>query len=183
MKGIMGAGRGISGSGGGGQSVAGPSAGSNLGSRAGGILSQLMGGREFRYNRLLDKLNQSTILFKVPQEWGADENNVVFGTGAISPGAGGTATSSANAPRDLILRKLILINQLGPADVDFTVTAITVEGNSLLLGSGVAGALFLPNSFFNPHFDIPVAGGTPVAVTIANGSAAGQEFSPVFTID
>jgi len=181
MKGIFGAGRGI-GSGQGGGGGAGM-ASANAPSKGGGILSQLMGGREFRYNRLLDKLNQSTILFKVPAEWGADENNVVFGTGGMAVAAAATGTSSANAPRDLILRKLILINQLDAADVDFTVTAITVEGNSLLLGSGLTGAVFQPNSFHSPHFDIPVAGGTPVAVTVSNGSAAGQEFAPCFTID
>lgn len=147
------------------------------------LLSGLMGGREPRYNRLLDKMAQSTILFKVPREWGIDENNVLFGTGFIAVAAGATATSTGAAPRDLILRQLVVVNNVLATDIDFTITAVTVEGNSTLLNAPVSGVLFSANSFHSPSWDLPVAGGTSVSVTIVNGSLAGQEFTPTFTID
>ena len=156
---------------------------SSSSSNSASLMSMLTGGREPRYNRLLDKMSQSTMLFKVPADWGVDENNVVLGTGLISPLAGASGTSTVAAPRDLILRKLIIVNNVLVTDADFTVTAITVEGNSNLLGTAVSGAIFFPNSFYSPSFDLPVAGGTSVSVTISNGSAATQEFTPTFTID
>jgi len=159
-----------------------PGAGAGSG-KGNGLLSTLMGGREPRYNRLLDKMSQSTILFKVPTDWGVDENNVALGTGAVAPAGGATVTSTVSAPRDLILRKLILVNQALITDIDFTVSAVTVEGNATILGNAIAGSIFLPNSFHSPSWDLPVAGGTSVSVTIVNGSAAVQRFSPVFTID
>lgn len=151
------------------------------------LMQGITGGRELRYNRLLDKMGSPSILFKVPQEWGTDENNVVLGLSnlvggtALAPGASGTC--QVNVPRDLILRKLILVNNVLAGDFDFLVTAITIEGNSVLLGNPISGAVFSPTSFFTPSFDLPVAGGTPVTISITNTSAAAQEFSPCFTID
>lgn len=165
------------------QTASGPASSGSYGGRGGGFLSSLMGGRELRYNRLLDKLGSPSILFKVPQEWGADENNVVLGLTIVTIAAGATATSSVNVPRDLVLRKLILVNQSLSTDINYIVTSITIEGNSVALGGGVAGATFLPGSFHSPSFDLPVAGGTPVAVSIQNNSAAAQIFAPTFTID
>lgn len=164
------------------QTATGPASSGSYGG-GGSFLGRLMGGRELRYNRLLDKLGSPSVLFKVPTEWGVDENNVVLGLTAVTIAAGATVTSSVNVPRDLVLRKLILVNQSLATDIAYTVTAITIEGNSVALGGGVAGATFLPGSFHSPSFDLPVAGGTPVAVSIQNNSLADQKFAPTFTID
>lgn len=165
------------------QTVSGPSQGGGYSAGGGNFLSRLMGGRELRYNRLLDKLGSPSVLFKVPVEWGVDENNVVLGLPLITIVAGATQTSSVNVPRDLVLRKLILVNQSLSTDINYIVTALTIEGNSVALGSGVSGAVFLPGSFHSPSFDLPVSGGTPVAISIQNNSAADQKFAPSFTID
>ena len=161
------------------------SGGGTLG--GGNMLQGLSGGREIRYNRLLDKMGSPSILFKVPDSFGTDENNVVLGlsnlVGAGALLAGATGTCAVNVPRDLILRKLICVNNAIAGDFDFLITAITIEGNSVLLGNPISGAVFSPTSFYSPSFDLPVAGGTPVTVTLTNTSAAPQEFSPCFTID
>jgi len=161
------------------------SGGATLGS--GNMLQGLSGGREIRYNRLLDKMGSPSILFKVPDSFGTDENNVVLGlsnlVGASALAAGASGTCQVNVPRDLILRKLIVVNNNINGDFDFLVTAITIEGNSVLLGNPISGAVFSPISFYSPSFDLPVAGGTPVTITITNTSTAAQEFSPCFTID
>jgi len=161
------------------------SGGGTLG--GGAMLQNLSGGREVRYNRLLDKMGSPSILFKVPESFGTDENNVVLGlsnlVGGTALAAGATGTCQVNVPRDLILRKLIVVNNLIAGDSDFLITAITIEGNSVLLGNAISGAVFGPTSFYSPSFDLPVAGGTPVTITITNTSAATQEFSPCFTID
>ena len=153
----------------------------------GAMLQNLSGGREVRYNRLLDKMGSPSILFKVPESFGTDENNVVLGlsnlTGATALAPAATGTCQVNVPRDLILRKLILVNNVLAGDFDFVVTAITIEGNSVLLGNAISGAVFSPTSFYSPSFDLPVAGGTPVTITITNTSGVAQEFSPCFTID
>ena len=165
------------------QTVAGPSQGGGYSAGGGNFLSRLMGGRELRYNRLLDKLGSPSVLFKVPQEWGVDENNVILGLGSLALGAGANGTASINVPRDLVLRRLIVINQKLTTDADFVITALTIEGNSVALGGFSAGATFFPGSFWSPAFDLPVSGGTPVAVTIQNTSAAAATYVPTFTID
>jgi hypothetical protein len=149
-----------------------------------------MGGRDFKYNRLLDKLSGSELLFKIPTDFGADEYNVTFGmgtTGVIA--AGTTVTVTVAAPRDLILRELLLDEQslaFGAAGTqDARVTAITVEGNAALLGGGGASiSAFSSRSLIRPKFDLPVQGGTSVAVSIANDTAAtALEFVPTWLID
>jgi hypothetical protein len=148
------------------------------------LMQGITGGRELRYNRLLDKMGSPSILFKVPQEWGTDENNVVLGLSQLSLAFGASGTAQVNVPRDLILRRLILVNNALATDVNFVVTAITIEGNSVLLGNGIAGSVFGPNSYWSPAFDLPVAGGTPVTISITNANGAGtQVFTPCFTID
>lgn len=157
--------------------------GPQQGGAGGSFLSKLMGGRELRYNRLLDKLGSPSVLFKVPQEWGVDENNVILGLGSLAVAAGASATASINVPRDLVLRRLIIVNQKSSTDTDFVITAITIEGNSVALGGFSAGATFFPGCYWSPAFDLPVSGGTPVAVTIQNTSAAAATYVPTFTID
>lgn len=158
------------------------SGGGTLG--GGNMLQGLSGGREIRYNRLLDKMGSPSILFKVPDSFGTDENNVVLGlSNLVGLAVAATGTCQVNVPRDLILRKLIVVNNILAGDFDFVINAITIEGNSVLLGNPIGGAVFGPNSFYSPSFDLPVAGGTPVTLTITNTSAAIQDFSPCFTID
>ena len=148
------------------------------------LMQGITGGRELRYNRLLDKMGSPSILFKVPQEWGTDENNVVLGLSSlVNLAAAASGVCQVNVPRDLILRRLILVDNKLITNQDFTVTAITIEGNSVLLGNAIAGAVFAPNCYWSPAFDLPVAGGTPVTVSITNTSAAAASFYPCFTID
>ena len=157
---------------------------SALSPRAPGMLGQVLGNRMPRYSRLLDKLNQGSTIFKVPTNFGADEHNVMFGLGTTAAlAAGASAALSQNAPRDLILRKLVVYNVASVVDGNFFLSAVTVEGNALLLGAAYPGGSFLPGAFHTPEFDIPVAGGTPVAVTITNGAGVGVTFSAGFLID
>lgn len=150
----------------------------------GSMLQGLSGGREIRYNRLLDKMGSPSILFKVPESFGADENNVVLGLSAlVTLAAAATGVAQVNVPRDLILRKLIIVDNILITNQNFVVTAITIEGNSVLLGNSISGAVFAPNSYYSPSFDLPVAGGTPVTVSIQNTSGAVATFTPCFTID
>lgn len=152
--------------------------------RPGGALQALIGDRMPRYSRLLDKLNQGSIIYKVPTGFGADEHNVVFGLGiAVALAAGAAVNLQQNAPRDLILRRLQAYNMANANDGDFSITAITVEGNALLLGGAVGGAAFIPGAFHAPEFDIPVAGGTPVGITLVNNSAGALDYIAHFFID
>jgi len=148
------------------------------------LMQGITGGRELRYNRLLDKMGSPSILFKVPAEWGTDENNVVLGLSSlVNLAAAASGVCQVNVPRDLILRRLIIVDNKLITNQDFVITAITIEGNSVLLGNGISGAVFAPNSYWSPAFDLPVAGGTPVTVSITNTSAAAASFYPTFTID
>lgn len=151
------------------------------------MMTSLLGGRSLRYNRMLDKLNGGDVLFKVPQDFGADEHNYVFGLGRQSIAAGAQVTFKQNADRDLILRDLTVDEQslaFGAAGAqDATVLSITVEGNTLALGGGCSITQFSSRAVNKPKLDLPVAGGTPVTVTIQNNSAAAQVFNPTFSID
>jgi hypothetical protein len=87
-----------------------------------------------------------------------------------------------NVPRDCIIRKLLVADLAGGNN--FLVTAITVEGKSYLLGSSAPGSMFnATNINAQPTFDVPVAGGTPVSVTIQNTSTTNQTYAVAFTID
>jgi hypothetical protein len=77
----------------------------------------------------------------------------------------------------------LLVSDLAGGN-NFVVTAITVEGKSYLLGSSAPGAMFSQaNINAQPSFDVPVAGGTPVSVTVQNTSSSAQFYSVAFTID
>ena len=140
----------------------------------GNLLSRLIGGRAVRYNRFLDKIGAAPFVAKIPKDFGSDEENVILGLGiTASVAAGATATLAINVPRDCILRSLCVADLAGGNN--FLVTAITVEGKSYLLGSSAPGALFNVNNInAQPTFDVPVAGGTPVSVTIQNNAATAQ---------
>jgi hypothetical protein len=145
--------------------------------------------RGLRYNRLLDKLGMKEFVLRVPPDFGADEYNVFLSMGVATLGAGATTTLSTNAPRDLILRQLVIQEQtLSPTAAginDWRVTGITIEGNTVALGSigGIPGIVFSALSLVRPEFNLPLAGGTPVSVSLVNDSAAGQELAVVWYID
>jgi hypothetical protein len=155
----------------------------NSGSQS--MLSRLVGGRSLRYNRLLDKLGAGSFVAKIPRDFGADEENVVLGLSATPTtiAAGATATLTVNAPRDCILRRLI-VAELDTNSLDFVITAIQVEGKSYTLGGVVPGVMFAATNFASPaEFDVPVQGGTPISITVTNTAAAGGSFVAAFTID
>jgi hypothetical protein len=148
------------------------------------MLSRLIGGRAVRYNRFLDKLNTSAFVAKVPKDFAADEENVLLGvaTTPLAVAAGASGTMNVNAPRDLVLRRLLVQEQGGATN--WYVTSIQIEGKSYSIGGGVPGTLFSAQNINAPaEFDVPVAGGTPIAITVTNSSAAGQNFLAAFTID
>lgn len=151
------------------------------------MFQTLMGGRQPRYNRALDKLQGNSVLFRVPADFGADEHNVVLGTAPATIPALSQATFSVNAPRECILRDLIvdeLSLAVGAAGArDAQIIAITCEGNALALGSGAPTTVFASTAFNRPRFDLPVAGGTPLTITIANNSAGPLRFAPSFHVD
>ena len=149
----------------------------------GNLLSRLIGGRAVRYNRFLDKIGAAPFVAKIPKDFGSDEENVILGLGTVTAlAAGATSTLAINVPRDCILRSLLVSDLAGGNN--FVVTAITVEGKSYLLGNSAPGALFNGNNIqAQPSFDVPVAGGTPVSVTIQNTSLAAQSYGVAFTID
>lgn len=147
------------------------------------LLSNMLGGRTPRYNRFMDKLSSGSIIFKVPDGVGSDEYNIMLGLGVTVIAPAGTSVITAVAPRDIILRRIQLQNGLSLPDVDFLVNSIAVEGNATVLGSGVGGGIFSTNNFNPPCFDLPVAGGTSVAISVTNTSAAGQEIVGALIID
>jgi hypothetical protein len=157
--------------------------GARPGDAGGNLLSRLIGGRAVRYNRFLDKIGAAPFVAKIPQDFGADEENVILGLGSTGVVAStATSTLALNVPRDCILRKLLVSDLAGGNN--FLVTAITVEGKSYLLGSSAPGQIFNgTNINAQPSFDVPVAGGTPVSVTIQNTSATNQTYAVAFTID
>ena len=144
---------------------------------------QILGAKRLRPNRLLAQIKGSEIVAKMPSGCSIDEYNVIFGLGRQTLAAGATATFTQNAPRDMILRKLIIGAEVTASGADSLLTAITVEGNTVLLGGGVNGAAFGPQSYHSPSFDLPVAGGTPVSCVVVNNNAGAQSFAPSFTID
>ena len=143
----------------------------------------VIGAKRLRPNRLLSQIKGNAIIHKMPSACALDEYNVIFGLGRQNVGAGATVTFSQNAPRDMVLRKLIVSGETTADGSDASITAISVEGNTTLLGGAVSGAAFGPQSFHSPDFDLPVAGGTPITVTLTNNNAGAQNFAPGFTID
>ena len=146
-------------------------------------MQHIIGSKRLRPNRLFGSLKSGDILAKLPKEIGTDEYNVVFGLGRQVVGAGVVVNYTQNAPRDMILRKLILSDETNGDPRDFTVTAITIEGNAALLGAAVGGEVFGSQSYYSPDFDLPVAGGTPVTVTVTNNNAAARPMTAAFSID
>lgn len=117
-----------------------------------------------RHNRLL---KSNDLLSHVPLGVGYNERNVVFGLGTATAGAPGAFQLSQSAPRDIILRDLVIA--MGSARG--RVTAITAEGEALVLASSLAVETFSPLNPNRPPFDLPVAGGTVVSVNVTADAA------------
>lgn len=152
-------------------------------------MQRLLGGRDWRYNRALDKFNAGEMILKIPDDFSADEYNTAFGMGTLAVGAGVAVALNVGAPRDLILRELLLDEQtlaFGAAGTqDARLTVVTIEGNTAIQGAGGCSvSSFSSRNNKRPRFDLPVAGGTIVTVTIANDTAAtALEFVPTWIID
>lgn len=129
----------------------------------------------YRRNRFFHNL-KTQFHVKLPRDMGADELNVILGLGSAVIPAGGQQTLTVTAPRDLIIRDLVV---RGPADG--LVTNITVAGDALFLGTSAPTDAFTAQNQARPAFDLPVAGGTTLSVTIS--SVAGGAASASFNID
>lgn len=127
-----------------------------------------------RPNRFLGSI-AATISRKVPRDIAADELNVVLGLGTQTLPAAGVFTLDAVVPRDCFLRDLVLVAPTGG-----TVTAITVNGDALVLGEGVPVEAFAFNNLNRPEFDLPAGRGTTVTVT---GTGAAGFHAAAFNID
>ena len=131
----------------------------------------------YRRNRFYSNL-KGQCLIKLPKDVSADELNVIFGLGYSSVAAAGVFTFAATAPRDMILRDLVI-----DAAAGLTVTSINVSGDELLLGSEASSQAFDKANQNRPTFDLPVAGGTQVKVTVKNNTAGALLIAPAFNID
>lgn len=129
----------------------------------------------YRRNRFFSNL-KSQIHAKFPKDLGADELNVLLGLGSKTIAAAGSQTLSTVAPRDLIIRDLVI-----KAPADGIVTNITIAGDALLIGDFAPTDAFTAQNQNRPAFDLPVAGGTTVSVTVS--STAGGQCSASFNID
>jgi len=129
----------------------------------------------YRRNRFVTNL-KSQIHAKFPKDLGADELNVILGLGSKTIAAAGSQTLTTVAPRDLIIRDLVI-----KAPADALVTNITIAGDALLIGDNAPFDAFASGNQARPAFDLPVAGGTTVSVTVS--SVAGGAASASFNID
>jgi hypothetical protein len=127
-----------------------------------------------RPNRFLGTI-AATISKKVPRDIAADELNVVLGLGSQTLAAAGAFTLDAVVPRDCFLRDLIMVAPTGGL-----VTAITVNGDALVLGEGVPVEAFVSTNLNRPEFDLPAGRGTTVTV---QGTGAAGFHAAAFNID
>ncbi len=150
------------------------------------VMQKVLGSKRLRPNRLFSNFKGLDVLAKVPKEIGADEYNVIMGLGRVAGIAAGAAQNfTQNAPRDLIVRRMTFSEDLlvAPGMSDFSITAITIEGNATLLSASAPASAFHPNSVYPPCFDLPVAGGTPITVTVVNNNPGARNAEISFNID
>jgi hypothetical protein len=131
----------------------------------------------YRRNRFYSNL-KGQCLIKLPKDVSADELNVIFGLGYQSVGAAATFTFAQTAPRDLIIRDLVIDSAAG-----LVVTSINVSGDELLLGGPATSQSFGPQNQNRPTFDLPVSGGTQIKITVQNNTAGALLCAPAFNID
>lgn len=138
---------------------------------------QMNGGTGYRRNRFFSNLKAQCLL-KLPKDVSADELNVIFGLGYQSVAAAATFTFAQTAPRDLIIRDLVIDSAAG-----LVVTSINVSGDELVLGGPASSQSFGPQNQNRPSFDLPVAGGTQIKITVTNNTAGALLIAPAFNID
>ena len=130
-----------------------------------------------RPNRFLTGIS-SQLNQKLPSNLSADELNVVLGLGTATVAANTAFTLQATAPRDMFVRDLVV---QAPADV--VITAITINGDALVLGGNVTAPIFSSGNLNRPEFGLPVKGGTQVVVQGVNGATANAFIAATFAID
>lgn len=130
-----------------------------------------------RPNRFLTGIS-SQLNQKLPANLSADELNVVLGLGSAAPAAGAAFTLQATAPRDMFVRDLVI-----QGTTDVLVTAITINGDALVLGNNVPAVIFAPGNLNRPEFGLPVKGGTQVVVQGTQGATANAPIIAAFAID
>ncbi len=130
-----------------------------------------------RPNRFLTGIS-SQLNQKLPSNLSADELNVVLGLGSAAPAAAAAFTLSATAPRDMFVRDLVI-----QSTTDVLVTAITINGDALVLGNNVPAVIFAPGNLNRPEVGLPVKGGTQVVVQGTQGATANAPIIAAFAID
>jgi len=130
-----------------------------------------------RPNRFLTGIS-SQLNQKLPSNLSADELNVVLGLGSAAPAAAAAFTLQATAPRDMFVRDLVI-----QSTTDVLVTAITINGDALVLGNNVPAVIFAPGNLNRPEFGLPVKGGTQVVVQGTQGATANAPIIAAFAID
>ncbi len=147
--------------------------------------AHFLGSKGIRSNRLIGSMKGDKFVTKLPRELGSDEYNVAMGIGrAVALAAGTSVTLTTSAPRDLILREMIINDDGGPVALgELGVTAVTVEGNTAQLGTEIGAGTYSPDNPHRPQFDLPAGAGTPISVTVINNGAANHSFTVAFAID
>lgn len=130
-----------------------------------------------RPNRFLTGIS-SQLNQKLPANLSADELNVVLGLGSATVAAATAFTLQATAPRDMFVRDLVV---QAPADVQ--ITAITINGDALVLGGNVVASIFSASNLSRPEFGLPVKGGTQVVLQGVNGATVNAFVAAAFAID
>jgi hypothetical protein len=130
-----------------------------------------------RPNRFLTGIS-SQLNQKLPANLSADELNVVLGLGSATVAAATAFTLQATAPRDMFVRDLVV---QAPSDVQ--ITAITINGDALVLGGNVVASIFSASNLNRPEFGLPVKGGTQVVLQGVNGATVNAFVAAAFAID
>ena len=155
-----------------------------VGYRSSSLLDTVLGGRTLRTNRLMEGIKGNRLVARVPSDIQVEEYNSVLGLGRITIPALGVAAPAVNAPRDMVVRRMHLNCDEGLQPLmEIGVTAITIEGHAILQGGAVGGSTYSHDAVGSPRIDIPVAGGTPIAVGLVNNGAAARNITPSFDID
>ena len=135
------------------------------------------GGMRIRRNTRIFSDLKNQVMSKIPRNIGANELNVSLGAGTQTLAGAGPFSLSVTAPRDLILRDLVI----SAGTVDGTVTAIIVQGDAVHQGAAAPLALYSAGNQDRPDFSLPVMGGTTVQVS--GTLAAAGTVSAGFAID
>lgn len=135
------------------------------------------GGLRIRRNTRVFSDLKNQVMSKIPKNVGANELNVSLGVGSQTLGAAGNFSLSVTAPRDLILRDLVV----DAAGVAGTITSIIVQGDAVHQGSSAPLALYGAGNQSRPDFSLPVMGGTTIQVS--GSLAAAGTVSAAFAID